>query len=157
MLQRGGLGFPDLAVFLHGTTLATNAVIERNLLYEIRDFAHQATLLMSGDVCFAGSVAKLAVRGARVRFSRTETEALEPSERARRANALDAEIFVSLHLNATNQPSAHGTSTFHFVSSGAGAALGEAIGDWSELGGYELPAGTTIRSGARWFSASAIR
>jgi ABC-2 type transport system ATP-binding protein len=29
-------------------------------LDEIRDFAHQATLLRSGEVCFAGSVAKLA-------------------------------------------------------------------------------------------------
>jgi N-methylhydantoinase A len=29
VLERACLGFPDLAVFLHGTTLATNAVIER--------------------------------------------------------------------------------------------------------------------------------
>ena len=86
--------------------------------------------LIEADVCWdlAGRVAaKLAVRGARVRFSRTETESLEPRERARRANALEAEIFVSIHLNAHDQPSAHGTSTFHFVSSGAGATLGECI------------------------------
>ena len=86
--------------------------------------------LSEADVCWdlAGRVAaRLAVRGAHVRFSRTETEALEPSERARRANALEAKIFVSIHLNAHDQPAAHGASTFHFVSSGAGAALGESI------------------------------
>src|SRR3954469_3643723 len=29
VLGEAGLGFPDLAVFVHGTTLATNAIIER--------------------------------------------------------------------------------------------------------------------------------
>lgn len=86
--------------------------------------------LVEADVCWdlAGRVASmLAVRGARVRFTRTETEGPDTSERARRANVLDASIFVSLHLNSHDKPAAHGASTFHFVSSGAGAALGESI------------------------------
>lgn len=86
--------------------------------------------LVEADVCWdlAGRVASmLAVRGARVRFTRTETEGPDTSERARRANFLDASIFVSLHLNSHDKPAAHGASTFHFVSSGAGAALGESI------------------------------
>jgi N-acetylmuramoyl-L-alanine amidase len=86
--------------------------------------------LSEADLCWdiAGRVAaKLAVRGAHVRFSRTENEGPEASERARRANALDASVFVSLHLNAHDKPAAHGATTFHYVSSGAGAALGESI------------------------------
>ena len=29
MLEAAGLGFPDIGLFVHGTTLATNAIIER--------------------------------------------------------------------------------------------------------------------------------
>ena len=86
--------------------------------------------LCEADICWdvAGRIAsRLAMRGARVRFSRTEAEGPEPSERAHRANTLDAELFVSLHLNSHDRPAAHGASTYHFVSSGAGAALGECI------------------------------
>ncbi|MDQ3964282.1 MAG: N-acetylmuramoyl-L-alanine amidase [Actinomycetota bacterium] len=65
--------------------------------------------------------------GATVRLTRTRDEELDVSERARRANELGADLFISLHLNAHREASARGASTFHFGGSGAGAALAEQI------------------------------
>lgn len=70
---------------------------------------------------------RLAALGARVRFSRIEPEDPEPSERARRANDLDADLFLSLHLNSNEESTAEGTSTFHFGSSRAGGILADLI------------------------------
>ena len=55
--------------------------------------------------------------GARVRFTRTETEGPDASERARRANEADGDIFLSLHLNSHSEPIAEGASTYYFPRS----------------------------------------
>ena len=65
--------------------------------------------------------------GARVRFTRTEAESPEDSERARRANSLGADLFLSLHLNAHKEPTAQGSSAYYFRTSAAAAALAESI------------------------------
>ena len=70
---------------------------------------------------------RLAGTGARVRFTRTEAEAPDASERARRANEIAADVFLSLHLNAHEEPTAEGASTYYFHTSAAGRALAEAI------------------------------
>lgn len=82
------------------------------------------------DICWDISLRladELRVAGAAVRFTRTEAEPLDASERARRANAADADVFVSLHLNAHDEITAEGASTYHFSSSRAGAALADHI------------------------------
>jgi N-acetylmuramoyl-L-alanine amidase len=70
---------------------------------------------------------RLARAGVRVRFTRTEAENLEVNERARRANELDADLFLSLHLNSHPQPRAEGASTYYFSGSRAGELLAEDI------------------------------
>ena len=72
---------------------------------------------------------RLASAGARVRFTRTEPENPDNSERARRANDLDADLLVSLHLNANREPTAEGASAYHFGTSRGGKAIAEAIQD----------------------------
>lgn len=71
--------------------------------------------------------AYLASAGATVNLTRTDDEALDVSERARRANELDADLFISLHLNAHQEATAGGASTFYFGGSSGGAALAEKI------------------------------
>lgn len=86
--------------------------------------------LAEADICWniATSLAeRLIAAGARVRFTRTEPEDPDASERARRANDLGADLFVSLHLNFNEEPTAEGTSTYHFGASRLGAALAETI------------------------------
>jgi N-acetylmuramoyl-L-alanine amidase len=70
---------------------------------------------------------RLAHCGARVRFTRTEAEGPDVAERARRANELEAELFLSLHLNSHPRPSAEGASTYFFAGSRAGELLAENI------------------------------
>lgn len=70
---------------------------------------------------------RLARYGAKVRFSRQEPEAPDDSERARRANELDADLVLSVHLNSHEEPNADGSSTYHFVTSRAGEALADSI------------------------------
>ncbi|HVF52191.1 MAG TPA: N-acetylmuramoyl-L-alanine amidase [Actinomycetota bacterium] len=82
------------------------------------------------DLCWDLAVrlaGHLSDRGARVRFTRNEAESPEASERARRANRLAGDLFVSLHLNAHEEPTAEGASTFYFGNSAAGEALAEHI------------------------------
>jgi N-acetylmuramoyl-L-alanine amidase len=62
-----------------------------------------------------------------VRFTRTEAEGPDSSERAARANGLDADLLISVHLNENEEPTAEGTSTYFFGSSHSGAALAEKI------------------------------
>ncbi|MEA2507884.1 MAG: N-acetylmuramoyl-L-alanine amidase [Actinomycetota bacterium] len=71
--------------------------------------------------------ARLVGAGARVRLSRNEAESPESAERAMRANAIGADLFLSLHLNAHPEPQAEGASTYYFRASRAGEALAEAI------------------------------
>lgn len=74
--------------------------------------------------------------GARVRFTRTEVEGPDASERAQRANDIGADIFISLHLNEHDKTSAEGSSTYYFGGSSAGQELAERIQD--ELVGLGL-------------------
>ncbi|MGH2819303.1 MAG: N-acetylmuramoyl-L-alanine amidase family protein, partial [Actinomycetota bacterium] len=70
---------------------------------------------------------RLATAGARVRLSRTEAEDPDVSERARRANEFGAELFVSLHLNAHDEPTAEGSSVYFFHASRSGELLAENV------------------------------
>jgi N-acetylmuramoyl-L-alanine amidase len=88
------------------------------------------TGLLEADVSWDLAVRlaeRLAGMGARVRFTRTEAECPDASERARRANEVAGDLFVSLHLNAHGEPTAEGSSTYYFHTSAAGRALAEAI------------------------------
>lgn len=84
------------------------------------------------DICWALSnlvAQRLAAAGARVRFTRTEPENPDQSERARRANEFGSDIFVSLHLNSHDEAPAEGASAYYFGTSRGGEALAEAIQD----------------------------
>lgn len=71
----------------------------------------------------------LGVAGATARFTRTEAEGPDASERARRANEVGADAFISIHLNSHDEPNAAGASTYYFGSSSAGERLADAILD----------------------------
>jgi N-acetylmuramoyl-L-alanine amidase len=84
------------------------------------------------DICWhlAGLVAdRLSGAGARVRFTRTETESPDVTERARRANDLAGDVFISLHLNAHTEAKASGASTYYFPTSRSGELLADTIQD----------------------------
>jgi len=71
---------------------------------------------------------RLARAGARIRFTRTEVEHPDPSERARRANAAGADLYLAIHLNAhPGGGSAEGATTFHFGGSRSGESLAEKL------------------------------
>ena len=70
---------------------------------------------------------ELTLRGARVRFTRTEAEGPSSSDRAARANELDADLLISIHLNENPETTAEGVSTYFFGSSHSGAALADKI------------------------------
>lgn len=92
--------------------------------------SRSAARLEEADVCWDLAVLladRLTGVGARVRFTRTEAEAPDASERARRANDVAGDVFISLHLNEHDEPTAEGSSTYYFHTSGAGRALAEAI------------------------------
>ena len=90
------------------------------------------------DVCWdiaTRLAGRLADEGARVRFTRNEAEGPGDSERARRANAMGADLFVSVHLNSHREPSPEGASTYYFRTSRTGAQLAEHVqGALAELG-----------------------
>ena len=82
------------------------------------------------DLCWELSTRladELARRGAKVRFTRTEAEGPDSSERAERANELEGDLFISIHLNENDETTAEGTSTYFFGSSHSGAALADKI------------------------------
>jgi len=86
--------------------------------------------LVEAEVCWdlARRLAgRLAAGGAKVRFSRTEIESPDASERARRANQKDADLFISLHLNAHDSGAGEGSTTFYFGGSRAGEALADRL------------------------------
>jgi N-acetylmuramoyl-L-alanine amidase len=70
---------------------------------------------------------ELVARGAKVRFSRTEAEGPTSSDRAERTNALDADLLLSIHLNANDEATAEGCSTYFFGSSRSGEAVADKI------------------------------
>ena len=96
------------------------------------DPGERAGALREADVCWelaVGLAARLSERGARVRFTRTEAETPDSSERARRANSYGGDIFISLHLNSHDKTNAEGTSTYYYGSSRVGEALADRIQD----------------------------
>ena len=56
----------------------------------------------------------LQAQGHTIRYSRTTDTAVSLSERARMANAWGADLFISIHCNAVDNPAAHGTETIFF-------------------------------------------
>jgi N-acetylmuramoyl-L-alanine amidase len=70
---------------------------------------------------------RLVELGARARFTRTEAESPGHSDRAARANRLNADLFVSVHLNSHGETTAEGASTYYFGSSRAGESLAEYV------------------------------
>lgn len=90
------------------------------------------TGLREADVCWSLATMlaeRLARHGARVRLSRHEPEDPDEDERAHRANELEADLVLSLHLNSNDEPTAEGTSVYHWVTSRAGEALADAINE----------------------------
>ena len=88
--------------------------------------------LSEADLCWdlANRVAGLiGEAGGKVRFTRTETEGPEASERAQRANDAGAEIFLSIHFNSHSEPTAQGASTYYFPRSRSGEILAESVRD----------------------------
>jgi N-acetylmuramoyl-L-alanine amidase len=86
--------------------------------------------ITEADVCWdvAERLAqRLSALGARVRLTRTEVEGPDDTTRARRANELDADLFLSIHLNAHEEGAADGSSTYYFRTSRAGERLAELI------------------------------
>lgn len=82
------------------------------------------------DACWQVSTRvadRLASLGARVRFSRNETEGPDASARAQLANEIDADLFLSIHLNGHAEPTAEGTSTYYFPGSRAGESVAHEI------------------------------
>ena len=82
------------------------------------------------DLCWALATRladEVARFGARVRFTRTEAEGPDSSERARRANDLEADLLISLHLNSHDDAPAEGASTYFFGGSRRGEALADRI------------------------------
>lgn len=116
--ERGGLGLGGSVIIIdpgHGGpdrgNLGTNGVCEAELCWGL-----------------ALEVAeRLAAAGATARFTRIETEDPDNSERARRANHIGGEMFLSLHLNNYDEPTAEGCSTYYFDSSHAAQRLAEGI------------------------------
>jgi len=88
--------------------------------------------LDEAELCWdlAGRLAERLTRyGARVRFTRPETENPDSTTRAKRANQMSADLFISLHFNAHSEPSAEGSSTYYWRTSRGGAELAELIQD----------------------------
>jgi N-acetylmuramoyl-L-alanine amidase len=82
------------------------------------------------DVCWTLATlvaAALAGAGARVRLSRTEPEDPSEEQRAERANEMDADLVISIHMNSNPEPTAEGSSIYHWVTSTAGEQLADAI------------------------------
>lgn len=82
------------------------------------------------DLCWdigMRAATRLADLGARVRFTRTETESPNASDRAQRANRMNGDLFVSIHLNSNEETTAEGASTYYFGTSRAGESLAECV------------------------------
>lgn len=60
-------------------------------------------------------------------YSRTKDQFIELSERAAMANKSNADVFISIHVNAAGNPSARGVETFSYPGSSSGAVLSRNI------------------------------
>jgi N-acetylmuramoyl-L-alanine amidase len=65
--------------------------------------------------------------GARVRLTRERWESPDTSERARRANDLGADLFISIHLNSHVEATAEGACTYYWRTSRAGEKLADQV------------------------------
>jgi N-acetylmuramoyl-L-alanine amidase len=94
--------------------------------------------VVEADMCWDIArrlASRLAMAGARVRFTRSEANGVDESERAQRANSMGGELFISLHLNSHHEPTAEGASTYYFRTSRTGALLAEHVqNELAELG-----------------------
>ncbi|MCI8539752.1 MAG: AMIN domain-containing protein [Oscillospiraceae bacterium] len=68
-------------------------------------------------------------QGYNVIMTRSDDTYLGLNERANIANAIHADIFVSIHSNANENPEIYGLSTYHFPESRRGSLLAKAIQD----------------------------
>lgn len=86
--------------------------------------------------------------GVEVRLTRTGDDYPTLDERAHLANAWQADVFISLHLNAAPNPLAEGIETFHLAP--AGTAPGQIVPGQEEFGPARLfdPVGPTGALGA---------
>jgi N-acetylmuramoyl-L-alanine amidase len=83
-----------------------------------------------GDLCWDIArrlASRLTGLGAQVAFTRTRGECPDTSERAQRANAEHADLFVSLHMNSHDKSNAEGACTYFFGGSRAGERLAESV------------------------------
>lgn len=60
-------------------------------------------------------------------YARTTDSFIELHNRSNRANVLNVALFVSLHLNSFNKPSAQGFEVYHYPDSRAGKSLASNI------------------------------
>lgn len=73
---------------------------------------------------------RLAAAGMRVYLTRgpVQREELTDQDRVRLANELDADLFISLHIDGHPNPEANGVATYHFGSaSGVSSTVGERL------------------------------
>jgi N-acetylmuramoyl-L-alanine amidase len=85
-----------------------------------------------GNLCWDIAVRlkkRLTELGAQVRFTRTQWESPDISERSRRANAWGAELFISIHLNSHEDAAAEGACTYYWKGSVAGERLAALVQD----------------------------
>lgn len=86
--------------------------------------------VVEDDVCWdlaTRIAAHLGDAGAKVYLTRARGEGPSASDRAAHANAIRADLFISLHLNAHQEAAAAGCSAFYFERSRGGEALAERI------------------------------
>jgi N-acetylmuramoyl-L-alanine amidase len=88
--------------------------------------------------------AELRDLGAEPVMLREPHETPSPSERAARANAAEAEVLVSIHLNDHDDPAAEGSSTYYFGKLGSYSVAGQAL---AELIQDELVSATGLADG----------
>jgi N-acetylmuramoyl-L-alanine amidase len=87
---------------------------------------------------------ELRSRGARPVMLRRRDETPDSSQRAARANEARAEVLVSIHLNAHDDPAAEGSSAYYFGKLGSSSVAGQAL---AELIQEEIVAATGLRDG----------
>lgn len=62
-----------------------------------------------------------------VQLTRGFSETLNLDERCWWANASNADLFISIHCNASEDPKAHGTETYHYQNSAVGKRLAKRV------------------------------
>lgn len=85
------------------------------------DLAYDIALRLEG---------RLGAAGMRVHLTRgpKPARAIDDRERATLANDLGADLFLSIHLDGLDNPSAHGVATYHYgTSDGHGSTVGERL------------------------------